>query len=72
MKAVDLTVDRILEIAEEVRQEKRTVQHGLAEMNLRVAAANIAFKHTVHQKYQKIIPSVPFFDNEIKPERKKK
>jgi hypothetical protein len=72
MKAISQDVERLREIANEVRTKSRNPRHALVEMNALAAAADIAFKASMHMRFQKKMPRVDYFDKNIVEETPEK
>jgi hypothetical protein len=64
MKQADKTVERLLQIGDDIGKNKRNVRNAMAEVNAIEVAGRIAFYHSNHQRFQRRIPKVKFFDAE--------
>jgi len=67
MKPADKAVADVLSIADRVGGGKLNPRVALVQLDAFRTAADIAFKHSYHQKFQKRIPRVAFFDSSLKP-----
>lgn len=68
MKQSEFVVERLLSLANDVRNDKRNARHAIVEGSLLVDAAEVAFKESRHMALQKKRPRVKFFDSHMKVE----
>ena len=65
MKFSEKAVDRLLQIGEEIKSNRRNARNALAEVSAIAEAGRIAFAHSNHQRFQKARIKVKFFDQEV-------
>lgn len=73
MKQCEMVVDRLMQLADEVRRKGRNIMHAKVESEILTNVVTAAFRQSQHQKLQRKTPKVKFFDEEIKvstPEQK--
>lgn len=69
MKQSEFVTDRLLQLAMEIKGDKRNIRHCLAEGEMLTRASEVAFKESRHMALQKKKPRVKFFDSHMRPEK---